>query len=162
MLAKEIQWMLSNFNVVMFGLAIFFMLVNRLVTRGRVPEYEIIYRWLALFCVGFSGIYAGLMHVLYPEIAASAIGWANSPFQYEVGMAGLGFGLIGLLSFNASYGFRLAAVIGNTIWLWGDATGHIYQMTQSHNFTNGNAGSWFILDVFLPLLLIACIVKIRP
>lgn len=160
----HMDWMemlLTNFGFVMFTLAIILMLLNRLVTRGRVPESEIIYRWLALFCLGFTGIYTFIMHAFFPSMAASTIGWLASPFQYEVAMADLGFGLVGLLSFNASYGFRLAAVIGSTIWLWGDATGHIDQMIRYHNFSAGNAGTWFWLDVFVPLLLIVCLSKMK-
>lgn len=157
MSSEWISFALSNFGLLMLVCAIFFMLLNRILTKGRVSEYEIIYRWLALFSLGFTGIYAFYMHAFQPDIAASTIGWANSPFQYEVAMADLGFGIIGLLSFNASYSFRLATVIGNTIWLWGDASGHIFQMLQNQNFSTGNAGSWFWLDVFIPLLLMICL-----
>lgn len=161
MYTEWISLALKNFGFTMFCLAVIFMLINWLVTRGRVPEYEIIYRWIALFCAGFTGIYTFIMHAFYPQIAASAIGWAVSPFQYEVAMANLGFGLVALLSFNASYSFRLAAVIGLTVWLWGDASGHIYQMIKAQNFSAGNAGTWFWLDVFVPLLLIVCLSKMK-
>lgn len=77
-------------------------------------------------------------------------------------MADLAFGLLGVLSFKASYGFRLATVIGVTCFLWGCAIGHINQMVIHHNFTIGNAGSWFWLDILLPILLIMCIVKLKP
>lgn len=160
----QLDWMtfaFANFGLVMCCFAAFFMALNRIITRGRVSQYEIIYRWTALFAVGFTGIYTFVMHAFYPETTAANIGWAASPFQYEVAMADLGFGVLGILSFNASLGFRLATVIGNTIWLWGDATGHIYQMVANQNFSIGNAGSWFWLDVFLPLLLIICLRKLK-
>jgi len=156
---QVLEFTLSNFGVSMLIIAAFFMLLHRLVTR-RVSGAEIVYRWLALFVVGFTGIYAFVMHVFYPEISAQTIGWSVSPFQYEVGIADLGFGLIAVLSFNASFGFRLATVIGNVIWMWGDAIGHIYQMIIAHNYAIGNAGSWFWLDVLIPFFLILCIQRL--
>ena len=157
-----ITWILSNFSMSMFLLAVIFIILHRIIVRGRVPEYEIVYRWIAFFAVGLTGFYTFIMHVFYPDMAAAAIGWTNSPFQFEVGIADLGFGLIAFLSFNASYGFRLATVIGVTCWLWGDAVGHIYQMIKNQNFAAGNAGTWFWMDVILPIILLICIAKLRP
>ena len=160
-LQQLITFSLHNFGLIMLVVAAFFMLLHRIVTRGRVPEAEIVYRWIAVFSLGFTSIYAGIMHIFYPDIAAAAIGWINSPFQYEVGVADLGFGLIGLLSFKATYGFRLATVIGNTFWLWGNAIGHLNQIIMHQNFAFGNAGSWFWLDLVIPLLLIMSIRKLK-
>lgn len=160
--ANWISLILSNFAMAMFIVALFFMLINRLVTKGRVSGAEIVYRWTALFAVGATLIYAFVMHVFFQDIAAPAIGWAPSPFEYEVGIANLAFGIIAILSFNASYNFRLAVVIAITIWLWGDAIGHIYQMITQQNFSIGNAGSWFWMDLYLPLVLILCLRKLKP
>lgn len=162
MMNQWIVMMLMNFSFTMVVFAVFFMLLNWVATRGRVSCYEIIFRWLALFCLGFTGIYAFIFHAYYPAMAAATIGWLNSPFQFEVAVANLAFGVMGILSFRASYGFRLATVIGNAIWLWGDATGHIYQMIAFQNYTIGNAGTWFWTDVLIPLLLAISITKMRP
>src|SRR3990167_7609111 len=94
-------------------------------------------------------------------IIIALIGWQNSPFQFEVAVANLGFGMIGILSFRASYGFRVATVMGNTFWLWGDATGHLYQMMVNNNLTVGNAGSWFWMDIIIPLVLLVCILRLN-
>ena len=161
MLADWIGLLLSNFGFAMFLVAVFFMLLNRLVTRGRVPQYEIVYRWIALFPVGVTGVYTFVMHVFYPDISAATIGWSPSPFQYEVGIADLGFGVLAILSFNASYGFRLATTLGNTVWLWGDAIGHIHQIIAQQNFSSGNAGTWFWMDIFMPVIMLLCILKLR-
>lgn len=157
-----ISLVLSNFDLAMFIVAIFFMLLNRLLTRGRVPGAEIVYRWTAFFAVGVTGIYAFIMHAFFQEITAGAIGWTPSPFEFEVAIANLAFGIMAILSFNASYPFRLATVIGVTIWLWGDSTGHLYQLVKNQNYTMGNVGSWFWMDIYIPLLLIICIVKLKP
>jgi hypothetical protein len=159
--ASWISLILSNFDVAMFVLALCFMFIHVLV-RPRLAPAEIIYRWLALFVVGWTGVYAFIMHVFFQEIAAGAIGWVPSPFETEVGMANLAIGMLGILSFNASYGFRLATVVAATCWFWGDSLGHMYQLIKTQNESVGNAGSWFWMDMILPLLLIICIVKLKP
>jgi hypothetical protein len=156
-----IELALKNFSLALFILA----LIISTIQWGRhqkIPAAEIFYRWMALLPLGLAGLYGFVMHAFFPDISAAAIGWTNSPFQYEVAMANLGFGLIAILSYKASYGFRLATVIANTCWLWGDASGHIYQMITQHNFASGNAGSWFWMDIILPLVMIICISKIKP
>jgi hypothetical protein len=107
------------------------------------------------------GVYVFLMHAFLPSISAEQIGWQTSPFQYEVAVANLGFGMLCILAFSASYGFRLASVIGISVWLWGDAIGHIRQMIVAKNFSPGNAGPWFWSDVLVPLLLIWLIIKLK-
>ena len=154
------EWGWKNFGLVMFILAAIFMLIHRIAIR-RISEAEIIYRWVALFALGFTLIYAFVMHVFYSEMAASSIGWQPSPFQFEVAMADLAIGVLGILSFNASFSFRLATVIAATIYLWGAAAGHFYQMLRFQNFTVGNAGSWFWMDIVVPLVLIICLIKMK-
>ena len=92
------------------------------------------------------------MHVFFAEMSAAFIGWENSPFQYEVGFASLGFGIVGLLAFRQNLAFRAAAIIGPSFFLWGAAGGHVYQMIISHNFAPGNAGIIFWTDIILPIL----------
>ena len=160
MIANVITWIFSNYGLFMLFVAIVLSVLHHLVNR-KLPFSEIAYRWIALLPLGVTSIYAFVMHAFFPDFTAATIGWQSSPFQYEVAMASLGFGVIAILSFTASYGFRLATVIANTCWLWGDAVGHSYQMISHHNFAPGNAGSWFYMDVLIPLLLIICIIKIK-
>jgi hypothetical protein len=155
------QIFFSQFNMVLFVLAVIIILFQIKTHRKRYPLEEIVYRWITLLPVGVLGLYTFVVHAFFPEYSAAAIGWQTSPFQFEVAIADLGFGLIAVLAFRASYGFRLASVIGVSCWLWGDAVGHIYQMIHHHNFASGNAGSWFWLDVILPFILIICIIKLR-
>lgn len=160
MIANVLTWVFSNYGLFMLFVAIILSVLHHLVNK-KLPFSEILYRWVALLPLGFTAIYAFIMHAFYPDFTAATIGWQNSPFQYEVAMANLGFGVIAILSFRASYGFRLATVIANTCWLWGDAVGHSYQMISHHNFAPGNAGSWFYMDVLLPFILIICLMKLK-
>jgi len=85
-------------------------------------------------------------------MAASFIGWKNSPFQYEVGFSSLGFGIVGILAFKQKWDFRAASVIGPSLFLWGAAGGHAYQMVTEHSFDPGNAGVIFWTDIILPVI----------
>jgi len=158
MIGFDLQWMLSNFGLSMFCLALFFIIIHKLVVRGRITNDEIIYRWMALFPLGFTGVYAFVMHAFFPQIADASIGWAASPFEFEVAVADLALGVVAILSFNASLGFRLAAVLANAIFLLGAASNHIYLMVAQGNYNIGNAGSWLWLDdLLMPLIMLLSI-----
>lgn len=78
--------------------------------------------------------------------------WAGSPFQFEVGIAHLGFGLLGLAAPFFREEFWVAAVVGNCAWLWGHAGVHINDMLHQQNLVSGHAGAYFYADIFFPLI----------
>ena len=132
MVETLIRGALSNFSLVMLALSL---VVAALRSGSDGETYcSSLLRWLLLLAVGVTGIYTFVMHVFFPATSAENIGWAVSPFQYEVGMADLTVGVLGVLAFWGDFGFRLAAVVATTIWLWGDAVGHVRQMIVAHNF----------------------------
>jgi hypothetical protein len=91
-------------------------------TGRRTPGIRIsenLYRWISLLGAAAVGVYVFFIHAFMPSVSARQIGWQTSPFQHEVTVANLGFGILCILDFSASYGFRLASVIGIPIWLWG-------------------------------------------
>lgn len=119
---------------------------------GR-PFFEEIFRWSLLFGVGINCVYSALGHLLLPDFSAKMIGWEDSPFQFEVGSADLAIGVVGILSFWGNYGFRLAIAIVAAMFYAGDAVGHVRQMVTENNFATGNAGSWFWIDISMPIIL---------
>lgn len=120
--------------------------------RSRAQLIEALLSYFLLFSIGFSFLYNFVMHVFFGEIAARFIGWADSPFQAEVGFASLGFAAVGLLAFRGDRGIRVAAVVGPSLFLLGAAGGHIYQMATAHNFAPGNAGIIFWTDILVPAI----------
>jgi len=81
-------------------------------------------RWFMLLTVGLMGVQAFIMHSVFAGYTAHAIGWKTSPFQYEVAIANLSFGVLGVIAFfKKSYAFRLATGIGFSVWLFGDGVG---------------------------------------
>ncbi|WP_147470750.1 DUF6790 family protein [Legionella jordanis] len=151
-----VTYFFSNFGLMMLILAILLIMINLLLAKH--PSFaEICFRWLSLLALGFTSIYAFGMHAFFPAMTAHQIGWKTSPFQFEVAMANLAFGITAILAFKASFGFRLAMVIGSSCWLWGNALGHVAQMLIHDNYSIGNTGSWFWMDIIVPLLLIFCL-----
>jgi hypothetical protein len=92
------------------------------------------------------------MHVFFGAMTASFIGWADSPFQAEVGWASLGFAAVGMLAYRRGFDMRLAAILGPALFLWGAAIGHVHEMIAARNFAPGNAGAIFWTDTFGPVL----------
>jgi hypothetical protein len=107
--------------------------------------------WYVLFNIGVMYLFNFVFHVFFGGIAAAFIGWADSPFQLEVGTASLGFSIAGFIAAFASFDRRLVAVIGPSIFMLGAAVGHVQQMVTAHNYAPGNAGIIFYLDILIPL-----------
>jgi hypothetical protein len=127
-------------------------------TRPRVVELSL------LWCVaggGVLGIVGGLGHIgpYAPQIADS-IGFAQSPFQWEVGWADMAVGLIGVLSICNRGSFLTAAVIAMAVLYWGDAVGHVMQLVAHGNTAPNNV--WTIpTDILLPLAAVALLIAHR-
>ncbi|VFU09662.1 DUF6790 family protein [Methylocella tundrae] len=152
-----IRLVLVNFSSVLFIAALACAALDR-----KGPAAERTLSWLLLLPIGIGGLWSAFFHLAYPEMTARFIGWENSPFQFEVGMADLAFGVAGCAAFRASFGFRAATVLVNAIFLLGDAAGHVRQMIAAGNFAPGNAGPVFYLDIILPLASIALLLMSRP
>ena len=150
-MARIIELLLSNFTLTFLAIAAIATAVS-VARRGGAHLPEAAMAYYCLFVIGLSFLYNFVMHVFFGEMTASFIGWADSPFQAEVGWASLGFAVIGLLAFRGGFEMRLAAVVGPGCFLLGAAVGHAYQMVSAHNFAPGNAGAIFWTDIIVPLL----------
>jgi hypothetical protein len=102
--------------------------------------------------IGICYLFNFIMHGFFGRMSAEFIGWADSPFQFEVAAASLGFAAVGFLAAFRSFDLRLAAILGPAFFLLGAAAGHVYQMMTAHNFAPGNAGVIFYMDIILPLI----------
>jgi hypothetical protein len=151
MIAYAIRFVLQNLPALLLVVA----LVMAAARRGHGPAAERFLSWILLFPIGVSGLWAGAFHVFFPATAAALIGWEVSPFQFEVGMADLAIGLTACIAFWRDLSFKAAAVSTASIFLLGDAIGHVRQMRISGNFASGNAGVPFYTDIICPLLAIA-------
>jgi len=149
-----IAFLMGNFTLTFLVTGAIFSLVAVLRTpRPLVAPVvvEKIFFWFLFFSIGCSFLYNGAFHVGMPELAASYIGWPNSPFQIELGFASIGFGVVGLIAPWKSLQMRFAAIVPVTCFLWGAAGVHIRSMIAQGNFAPGNAGVIFWTDLLVPL-----------
>ena len=151
MIASAIRFLLQNLPAVLFVIA----LVLAAATRRDDPVAERLLSWILLLPIGVTGLWAGAFHVFLPKAAASLIGWQVSPFQFEVGMADLAIGVTACIAFWRDLSFKAGAVCAASVFLLGDAIGHVREMVMAGNFAPGNAGVPFYMDIIGPLSAIA-------
>lgn len=152
------------FAIIIAGLALIGALLHIFLSkrpRTAARVLEILLIWAFAFN-GILGLYSASGHIFRgPEVAAF-IGWpAGNPFQFEVGIANLGVGILGLVSIWRRDDFWLAAVIMMTIFYWGAAYGHVVQIIRFNNFAPGNAGIVLYADIINPVVLIGLLVAYR-
>ncbi len=157
MIAEIIGFSLRNLPAILFVLAFPCALLH----RNDRPLAERLLSWLLLLPIGGASLWAGIYHVFFPATAAAYIGWQASPFQLEVGMADLAIGATACAAFWRDVEFQAAIVTTASIYLLGDAIGHVRQMMTAGNFAPGNAGVPFYLDIVCPLLAIALLLRTR-
>lgn len=153
-MATFVRFVLSNFTLTFLVLGLLAAALALIRRRPVNAEtlVEVFFAWFLLFSIGISFFYNFIFHVFLGDMAARFIGWAPSPFQTEVGMASLGFSVVGFLAFRGSRGLRIAAVTGPACFLLGAAAGHVHQMIAAHNFAPGNAGVIFYTDIAIPII----------
>lgn len=108
-------------------------------------------RYLFLFPLGVQGLWAFVGHVFFAEQSAASIGWAASPFQYEVGVANLGLGLAAIYAAFRGFEARLAVAIAAACFLIGAGIGHIRDIVTQGNLAPGNAGPIMVTDFLTPI-----------
>ncbi len=149
-----ITFFLSNYSFTFFLIGLVVSLFAIVASRGGVTRALVVEKllaWYVFFSIGIDNLYNFVMHVFFGEMSARFIGWTDSPFQLEVGVASLGFAVVGFLAAFRSFDLRLAAIIGPSVFTLGAAVGHIQQMITAHNFAPGNAGLIFWTDIFVPV-----------
>src|ERR1700734_2868018 len=111
--------------------------------------------YLLFFYVGLMGVLPAYAHVFRPVETSASIGWSTSPYEYEVGMADLTVGVLGVLCLKFSADFWLATAIANAVWLLGDAVGHVRQVTLNNNHASNNSGIFLVTEIIMPLVILS-------
>lgn len=154
-MAAVIRLALQNFTLTLLILGLLASLVS-LMGKPRpwtAPVVvEALLAYFILFSISVSYFYNFVVHTFFGAMAARFIGWADSPFQREVGFASLGFAVVGLLAFRGSFDMRLAAIVGPACFLLGAAGGHILEIARTGNRAPGNAGAILYSDILLPVI----------
>jgi hypothetical protein len=149
-----IVFVLSNYSLTFLVIGLLFALVAIVGARKPVERSLVVEKllaWHVFWVVGVGYLYNFAMHAFFGRMSAAFIGWADSPFQFEVATASLGFAAVGFLAAFRSFDLRLAAIVGPGLFTLGAAAGHVYQMATENNFAPGNAGVIFYTDMIIPL-----------
>jgi hypothetical protein len=123
------------------------------VTGSRLVEVLLLY--LLVIFIGLGGVVGFVVHAFMPRVTAAKIGWQPSPFQFEIAMANLAFGVLGLLCFWLRRQFWSATGIGSAILFLGCAYGHLRDMILHGNYAPYNVGAVLWLnDLAVPLVIL--------
>jgi hypothetical protein len=126
-------------------------------TKGRVAE--IFLQWFLVVSVGLVSVVFFISHTVIADTTAASIGWpAGNPFQYEVAVANLTIGTLGILCYWIRENFWIATVIAFSVQWLGAAVVHIREIVVAANYAPNNAGLTFYLDILMPVMLIALLV----
>jgi hypothetical protein len=158
MLGDAIRLTLTNIPLIMFVLAF---VLAALTSGSAASKADHYLGWVLLLAVGAASLWAGLYHVLAPRTAAAYIGWQPSPFQFEIGIADIAFGVAAMASFWRSLEFKAAVIVYAVIFYAGVVYGHIHQVMIAGDFAPGNFGVLLLLSIVLPVLLVGLLWSAR-
>jgi hypothetical protein len=117
--------------------------------------------YLFFIYVGLMGLLTAYAHVFRPLQTSASIGWSTSPYEYEVGMADLTVGVLGVLCVWFRGNFWLATAIAEACWLLGDAVGHVRQVVENNNHAENNSGLFLYLEFLMPVVILALVLYHR-
>ncbi|NGX37431.1 MAG: hypothetical protein K1000chlam2_00587 [Chlamydiae bacterium] len=128
------------------GLAVFFL--HRIFQKKPQKEtLRLLLFYLVFFSFGVNRVFDFIAQVFFSEKIAAILGFtAGGAFQFQVGVASLALGVLGILCFWLRGGFLFAAVLGNVIFLWGSALGYLLY--------SDSAGVYFWADALIPLFIL--------
>ncbi len=128
--------------------------------RNAANILGIFLQYAFIFVVATSGLIGFLGHTFRADEVAKQIGWPQgNPFQFEVAVANLAFGVLGLLTIWFSGNFWLATAIGYAVFMIGAGIGHVHQLVAADDRAAMNAGIIiFVADLALPLILLILVV----
>jgi hypothetical protein len=154
-LAMEMTYIFIIITII--GAVLHLFLTKAPKTLNRI--FEVFLLWFLFVIVGIGSIWASIGHVFMSNTIAALIGWpAGNPFQLEVGVANLSYGILGLLCLKFRDNFWLATVIAVSTFYLGAGYIHITNIMQTGNLAPGNAGFALFVDIVIPIVLICLLI----
>jgi hypothetical protein len=125
-------------------------------TGRRIAELYLLYALVV--GVGVGGLFGAMGHLFAADKVAEQLGWATgSPFQTEVGLFDLAFGVLGICCIWFRGQWWYAVTLGWAIFAVGAAGVHLHEMSGSANNGALNAGS-VLPDLIVPVLLVVLLI----
>jgi hypothetical protein len=160
--AAAASWFIMQWVILVVAAAIHILIDRRRHPdrRGTRRTVELALVWLLAFG-GFVAISAGIGHISgTSDQLAESIGYTQSMFQWEVGWADIGIGVLGVGVIWRRDAWLTAAVVMLAISYWGDAIGHLMQWIEHDNTEPDNV--WAIpSDILGPSLAIILLIWYR-
>lgn len=121
--------------------------------QARLETWQ---RWWAVAALGCGSLWMVFAFVGMPGVMADTIGFARSPFQFEIAFANLGLAVMGFraASSSATARERITVGLGAGMFLWGALIGHVYQWFANGDHAPGNTGGVLVCDLLFPAVLI--------
>ena len=142
-----------NLVVVVVAAGLHLGLGKRPVSASRCVEVLLLY--LLVIFAGVGGVMGFLGHTFKAREIALKIGWQPSPFQFEVAVANLAFGVLGIMCIWQRRGFRTATGIGFATFLLGCGYGHVRDMMLYGNLAPYNVGPvLWVNDLAVPVIIL--------
>lgn len=108
-----------------------------------------------VWLVGVQGFVFASGHLFFADRVADSIGWPRgNPFQFEVGLANLALGALGVFALRHDRDWWLATLVAFSVFYFGAAIGHVREALTARNVAPGNIGGVLVFDVAAPALLI--------
>ncbi|PXX69245.1 hypothetical protein DFR70_102934 [Nocardia tenerifensis] len=134
--------------------------VGALVRTRRSPSrqaaLETWQRWWAVVALGCGSLWMTVAFLTVPDEMATVIGFARSPFQFEIAFANLALAVMAFraASSSATVRERVTVGLGAGMFLWGALIGHVYQWFANGDHSPGNTGGVLVCDLLFPAVMI--------
>lgn len=125
--------------------------------RGPRRTLDLYLLYTLVVGVGIGGLFGAMGHLMTPDKVAEQLGWATgSPFQTEVGLFDLAFGVLGIccIWFRAQWWY--AVTVGWTVFAVSAGINHLL-LVGSGESAALNTGS-VLPDLIVPALLVVLLV----
>jgi hypothetical protein len=153
----------SAFPVVFPLVAVIGALIRTRHSPSRHEALETWQRWWAVGALAGTSLMTALTFLAVPDVMATAIGFARTPFQFEIAVANIGLAVMGFraASPSASARERITVGLGAGMFLWGALLGHLYQWFANGDHAPGNTGGILITDLLVPAVMIILALRSR-
>ena len=123
----------------------------------RVIEVALLY--LLVIGAGVSGLLSFVAHAFAAAETARSIGWEpGSPFQFEVAVADLSYGVLGLMCIRWRGSFWLATGVAMSVFYLGCNYGHLYEAFVNGDRAPNNYGVINLFEVAWPAAVLILLV----
>ncbi|ALG08434.1 DUF6790 family protein [Kibdelosporangium phytohabitans] len=123
-------------------------------STSRLARLETFQRWWAVSALGLGSLWLVIAFLAVPDAMAETIGFARTPFEFEIAFANLGLAVLGFRAVSASARERITIGLGAGMFLWGAVVGHVYQWFANGDHAPGNTGGILVYDMLAPAVMI--------